>query len=452
MKLLEDQRGSVTLIAALGMVVIMGFMALAVDVGQLRYQKRNLQRVADAAALAGMLELNYCGGVLNCAAMQTAARSAAVENGMTPDTVVINCASAPTAGTVLMINDPPCAQGAADPDKGKPTYVEVVLSQPQSTLFARFLGFSSLPLSVRAEASTNGSNCIYSLDPTGSGALTVALLAAVVSPCGIMVESTSTTAVVCLTGSISAPKIQIAGGAVGLLCLAPTPSTYVSLPTPSDPLAYLPQQVVPPCGTTTTSPFHGSPSALTISGTAVLYPDGAYCGGINIQPGATAAFQPGTFSLTSTNGGFPRYPGGLTINLGTNVTGTGVTFYNYGPAGGVTFVAPALTMAGVRLSAPTNGTYGGILFFQPTNNTSPATLLGNTAFNTVLEGAYYFPKATVTSTLNIVANYNILVAYDVVFAAATLGVTNVTTSTFSNNYGTLANGSPVGGTGAVVMQ
>jgi Flp pilus assembly protein TadG len=452
----QDEGGSTTIIAAFGMVAIMAFLALAVDAGQLRYQRRNFQRAADAAALAATLEVTYCAGTPACTNMQTAAKSAMVENGLTPDNVVTNCGTAPSTGLTLMVNNGPCAQGANDPHNGSLTSVEVVLQQSQAGLFSGALGLGGTMLGARAEATnTGGSNCIFALDPTGSASFNVNTLAAVTSPCGIMVESSSSSALSCfLLGAITASQINVVGGVSNFLCaIAPTPKTNQSVPKPADPLAYLPLPSVPSCGTSTSSPYHGAASAVTVGfGQSVTFnADYAYCGGITIASGGTAVFNSGTYVLTSTNGGATRNPGGLTINLGTNVTGTGVTFYNYGPGGSITFNAPSLSLAGVQLVAPTSGTYAGILFFQPSNNTNGATLYGSTVYNTILEGAYYFPKAKVTFCFSGPVNYNILVAYDIVFQVLTFGFTSVTSS-FGNNYGSLANGSPLAGSGATLSQ
>ncbi len=223
------------------------------------------------------------------------------------------------------------------------------------------------------------------------------------------------------------------------------------MPNPSDPLANLPKPNVPACGTSTGTPYFGSASALNINGTAVLYPDGAYCGGINIKPGANVTFMPGTYVLTSKNGSTTKSPGGLNVDLGTTVNGTGVTFYNLGPSGGVTFGFSSFTFGGVNLVAPTSGVYSGILFFQDPGNTAQATIIGSSSWNTVLEGAYYFPKGKVVFALDGPANYNILVAYDIEFAVLTFGSTTLT-SGVKSNYSSLANGSPVGGSGAVMVQ
>ncbi len=53
-----DESGSVTVIAALAMVVLLGAAALAVDIGRMAVVKSELQKAADSAALAGARGLN----------------------------------------------------------------------------------------------------------------------------------------------------------------------------------------------------------------------------------------------------------------------------------------------------------------------------------------------------------------------------------------------------------
>ncbi|MGE5653008.1 MAG: pilus assembly protein TadG-related protein [Bacillota bacterium] len=56
-RLRKDQRGSIAVITALGMVVIMGMAALVLDVGSLYLERARITRAADAAALAGSQSL-----------------------------------------------------------------------------------------------------------------------------------------------------------------------------------------------------------------------------------------------------------------------------------------------------------------------------------------------------------------------------------------------------------
>jgi uncharacterized membrane protein len=174
-------------IAALGLIVIVGFIALAVDVGHLRYVKRQLQTAADAAALAGALEIIQCNGAAVCSAMQSAAQSSLVENGLTGSTVVINCATTVVSGLELTINNGPCSHGSQDPNSGNPNYVEILLTQPQTTYFAKVLGISSTPMTVRSEAlRSDGGVCVYALDKTGSNAFVINSGATLNSTCGVI--------------------------------------------------------------------------------------------------------------------------------------------------------------------------------------------------------------------------------------------------------------------------
>ena len=91
MKRLASEDGTTLVIAAFGMLVIMGFAGLAIDIGILRFARRHLQAVADASAIAAALEISACEGANNCAALQAAAQSAFTENGLTGSILQSNC-------------------------------------------------------------------------------------------------------------------------------------------------------------------------------------------------------------------------------------------------------------------------------------------------------------------------------------------------------------------------
>ena len=448
----ENEEGSTLVITVLGMVAILGFAGLAIDVGSLRSAERRLQSAADAAAVAGALQISSCSGTDNCGAIRDAVTSAMTENGASPTTVLTDCAGSTGSAVTVMVNNPPCVSGSADPNSGKSSFVEVVATSQEPTFFARILGFTQFPVSARAEAKrTANPVCVFALDRTGGNAITVDLLASVNSSCGITDESSAWNALSCnLIASVSAPQINVTGGTQGFLCLpGTTPRTGVAVPSPPDPLSKLPKPPIPPCGTSTASPFHGSSAPLVILGTATLYPDYAYCGGITIAAAGQVTFMPGTYVLKS--GGLLGLQGGLTISVLSNVTGNGVTFYNYGPIGGINFVGATATLGHVNLVAPTSGTYSCILFFQDPQNTSGANIIGSSDWNTYLQGVYYFPSANVLYAASFPVDYNILVAKDIEFLALSFGSTNLH-STFSNNYSSVPNGCPLTGGGSVLVQ
>lgn len=449
----KSEEGSTLVLTAVGMVAILAFAGLAIDVGGLRYTRRHLQAAADAAALAAALEAYSCSNT-NCAAAQTAATSALAENGFSGSAVLTDCSGTAGSGLTIMVNTPPCYQGAADPNSGSSDYVEVIASETQQTSFGGIVGFNNVPISVRAEAKvTPNPNCIWALDPSGGNAITVDLLAVVNAGCGIVDESTAWNAISCnLIASVQATQVLVAGGAEGLLCLpSTTPQTGVTMPTPADPLSALPKPTIPACGTSTKSPFHGSSTALVILGPATLYADQSYCGGITIGPLANVTFEPGTYVIQSN--GLLGAQGGMTISAAATVNGTGVTFYNYGPKGGITMAAPGLLnliSGGVNLAAPTTGPYRCVLFWQDAQNSDPSIILASANWYTDLEGAYYFPSANVLYGASFAGQYNYLIAKDIEFLA-TYGTTAVT-SGFYTNYNAVPQGCPLAGGGSVLVQ
>ena len=84
MKQRRNENGQALVMTALSMVVMLGFMALATDVGLLFHSKRNLQIAADAAATAAALDYLYNGSATSAV---SAGQAAAAANGTLPLTM-----------------------------------------------------------------------------------------------------------------------------------------------------------------------------------------------------------------------------------------------------------------------------------------------------------------------------------------------------------------------------
>lgn len=450
-----DDSGQTTILVVVCMIVILLFLGFAIDVGHLRLARRDLQSAADAAALAAGIEIRMCGSTTNCSTMQTAAQTALTETGYGSSTLVTNCGTMPSTGLVLMVDDPPCAMGASDPNYGNKAYVEAVVSKQETTYFARLVGWNNVRLTARSEAMRPPTSpCIYALDPTGSGAIAINIGLGISASCSIIDESNSPSAFTCLLGiGISAPAIKVTGGASGFLCTTPRGlQTNVPAPVPADPLAYLPTPAVGSCGSYSGGQWYGSASMvnITLPGTYVFNP-GVYCGGISMTAAVLAniTFNPGTYILKTGPGllGVPSGGLNLTVSLLSNIQGNGVTFYNLGSVGGISITAPTtLGLSNFQLTAPTSGMYGGVLFFQDPSNTSTGTFIGNLLSGSKLEGAIYLPNATMTYGVGAISSaYTILVAKDINFNVNIL-------SNFGNDYSSLAQGSPLNGDLAVLAQ
>ncbi|HXG41527.1 MAG TPA: Tad domain-containing protein [Dehalococcoidia bacterium] len=121
----RGQRGNVIVLVALALVGLMGFAAVAVDVGYFVWQRQDLQRVADAAALAGIQELPEDPTAAVAVAADYAQRNGAGSHGWVLESVrVVN-------GTSL----------------------EVRISHPDAPFFlGRVLGFHVLDVTARATA------------------------------------------------------------------------------------------------------------------------------------------------------------------------------------------------------------------------------------------------------------------------------------------------------------
>ena len=368
----DGESGQVLALTAISFGVLMGFLALALDMAQVLYAKRELQTAADAAALAGAIELSYCGGTAGCAAMQTAVKQAARENGIAAPNLVLQCALGSSTGTTVQMNNGPCALGAADPNQGNASYVEVAISKAQPTYFAGMLGFPTLSINTRAEASLASSPfCAYILNPTASNALLLNGNATLTATCGIIVDSTSSQAAV-FNGNVSVTTkaVDVAGGVLnnGNNSLNPAPTPHSSPLT--DPLAGLQMPSPGPC----------SYSNYVVNGNSnVTLNPGTYCGGLILNGGQyTVTFNPGTYVMT----------GNLIVNGGASLVGSGVTF---------SFSSGSLTMNGnshVDLTAPATGTYAGMLYLQSATDSSTVILNGDTSSG--WQGTFYAPDAQLT--------------------------------------------------------
>jgi hypothetical protein len=455
--------GQALVFVALAIPVLLGFLGLAIDMGYLRYVKRQVQMGADAAAIAAASEIPMC-TTAGCAALTTAGVTAVSKDNSFPNVSQSTvCSPSPgTGATLVTVNNPPACL-ASDPNNGNSAYVETIVAENVPTFFAKIFGFNSVTISARAEGGLGGGgNCVYVLDQTGSSALRL-VLGAYSANCGVVDESSSSSAFSCFIGSFGAPYIGVVGGDGIPLCSFPgaSPTTGISAPSPTDPLAYrqATMKAAAPspttCGTTTKSPYTGSPSPLTISSTVTLN-SGTYCGGISIQQGANVTFNPGIYTLTSTS----TSNGGLTISVGTTVSGSGgVAFYNSnirngsavaGANGGINFVCSSCGAGNVTLTAPTSGPFEGILFFQDPGNTSSSVVVGSSYYNTKLTGTTYLPSASVTFAFDILVDYNDLVAKDVTFGL-TLSGQQINTTSYSN-YTSLASGSPLKGSIGVLAE
>jgi hypothetical protein len=369
-------------------IMLMGFAGLGIDVGVMRYDKRLQQTAADAAAIAGASNLGP-----PVSGVTAGAQAASSTNGFTDGTnnVTVTVHNGPTSG----------------PHNGDAAYVEVLVAAIQPTYFMRILGINNQTVTARAVATDLSSGiqngCLYTLGPptaTIQGVNINGNATLNATSCGIIDNGNFDPTGGALT--VNAGTFGVAGtcngsgcGSASVTCADQSAADCPAYGTPAgaNPLA----SMTPPC-----SPCTGG-SAYSTNSNATLNP-GTYSS-ISIGP-ATVDFNPGVYIIDCSAGCSNSNPG---LKIGANSTvcnsinancsgmpgsaNSGVMFYLTGGA--------TVGMTGtptVQFTAPTSGTYAGILFYQqpcPPNSSCPGPSFGGNS-SSFYTGVLYFPSSQVT--------------------------------------------------------
>lgn len=352
----ENSSGSINLFVALGATVLISTIGLSVDVGHWYTTKRNMQAAADAAAMAGALEVVRGSSETE---VKTLAKSAAALNGFTdPNSVFVEW--------------PP----QSGPNIGNTRFVEVVVTNPTMGFLSALIKVGPTTITARAVATTTGTNtCIYALDPGASAALDLKGTADVNLTCGAMVNSTAADSIKQVGAStLTAPSIGTAGNYSGSNFFPAAPTTGIA--PADDPFAFLQPPPIGAC-----LPMSPINSDTTVS-------PGNYCGGIDIQGNANVTFLPGMYIVGGS---------GLQIKGNTTITGSDLTFYFPPTTTGVGGNKKILFVAGtatVTLTPTLLGPYRGVLFFQDRNMPSDRSVELTGGADMEITGALYFPTAS----------------------------------------------------------
>lgn len=264
------------------------------------------------------------------------------------------------------------------PYTGVANVVEVILDRPVPSFLSSIVHPGQTTVTGRAVATAGTKDaCVWALNPSQAGAITVTGGAQVNMDCGIMANSSSPSAITQNGAScVNATSITSVGGASGG-CIYPDPETtdYVG-----DPLASVAAPAWGSCD------YNGQVKANN-NQSLEAWP-GVYCNNITAQSGGTIHFNPGLYVLN-----------GAALMIHGTATGTGVQFYltqNTTQSANITINAGS----NVNLSTPGQGeeTYGlpaGVLIYQ--DRSSPAginhTFNGQTSM--ILSGILYLPNADI---------------------------------------------------------
>lgn len=431
--LTNTRAGQVLILAGMSIFLLFGVMGLAVDLGYGFYVKQTAQAAADSAAMAGV-NYAYRSGHYTCGSNGVVcgtSLSCPSPVGTVSTALLAGCAYANSNGfantgrqTVSVIANHTTVNGASTV-----YWVEATVTQSVSNFFGFAAGITDQTVRASATAAIASiqpanASCIYALSSfsdSGSGSLAT-------NSCGINVGGNFTYSA---SGNITTTQINAYGNftdsgsgnitATGSVLYHGTysrtgsgrvsPSPVSGATAVTDPFSTVPPPTVGSCDHTNYS--YSGASSTSIS-------PGVYCGGISISGSGGVTFGTGTYILLG--GGF-RYSGS------GNISGPNVMFYNTGDA--THTIAPvALTGSGnMNFSAPSSGTYQGMLFFQDRTKTY-AGANQFTGSGNVSSGTFYFPTTEIDYSGSGNAVYQALVGSVVKFTGSG-NLTNDTTGQYT---------------------
>lgn len=339
------ERGQVLIIVAGGLVVLLGMLSLAVDLGYWRNQQRQEQSAADSAAIAGTIATYYTTTAATPAPseVKAAATLAATKNGYTADggaTTSVTVRSPPLAGTYT--NDS--------------SAVEVTIVKKQPLFFAGIFGVKAPDVSARAVARHVADikpACIVQLDQSA----------------GIRLAANSVDAVNCSIALNYPPS--------GKNCLTAAGSVYFS-----GTFGNTPPNV---CANTNPPPIN-TPSATAVADPCFVISGCSYLMKSTFPTSGPSVLN-GISSATVLSAGVYYVYGDITAS----VTGLDVTIVH---VTGAIAIKKNKNGAAFSITAPSIGPTAGVAYYQPPSNSSPITFGG--ASSTWL-GLFYAPAAVNTN-------------------------------------------------------
>lgn len=365
-KLLKDRRGNVIMIAGAALPLVVGAAGLATDTIQWAMWKRQLQRGADSAALAGVY------AKVEANANQTAAQA------VTKD--------------LQHNNHTPVSLLAGYPQIAYPTSAGYTDAVRVTLAVQKTLGFSSLFLSnppvietsATAALVDEGEYCFFAKATSGP-ALIIQGSGNVQAGCGAISNSQDPTSSVTVNGNshnFEADPVAAVGGISSSINGSPN---------------VLPYQVAmqDPYENISTSVPSGTP--CTNFNTHVVSQTGpnGQGGQVALSPGCYSTFNPGNHTYTLQPGTYYLDNANLSLAGSTRLVGDGVTIILTGNNPGSVSMTGTSSM---DLSAPTTGQYANLLLIQSPGATTGNNNTINGDNNTNLDGVIYFPTGDLTFT------------------------------------------------------
>jgi len=401
-KLRRNQRGNTLILTAAAMPLLIGSAGLATDTIQWALWKRQLQKAADSAAIAGVyarMAGQDAGVAVNYDVGYPSQPANAPNNNRTGYTLL----NAPVVNTSL--------PNTADYINPVGVTLQIQQTLPFSSMFLSTT--PTITANATAAAVETGVYCVISLEKSNTTGITAGGTTNVDFGCGMITNSISMDAAVAFGDSkVKATPVAAVGGLdskdnwqKGTVLL---PFTVAQ----QDPFKDIATPPIPSTCNDQIDDKPGDTTDYTKNGTA-MGPVTKCLSKFSVQGNMT--LQPGTYILTSD----------FSTGSKANLKCTGCTFIltNSDPS-----KVPQLKLDGnstLNLKAPTSGTYSDILFFQDRNASNSTGNNVNGGSTSYFEGAFYFPNQEVTYNGNAGVSFNCvkLVARRVKFTG-TSGLTN----------------------------
>lgn len=346
---MRSERGSILVLTALSLVVLLGIVGLAVD-GSFMFTERNrMASAADAGAKSAAMSYR----LNNASNLQNFANREATEHGFDPGVT-----------TTVTVNRPP----TSGPFTTNPNYVEVIVSRPTATFFSRVLNsvWSTMTPGARAVAGTGpASECLITLAPPTYSLNSLELGNSHLNMPNCSVASAGDIAGTNPNARITAASISAGASSCTGNCGNMGTISWSS-PAPVDPIA----------------PYIAAIPAGALSSCTPVPASGTIAAGCHSSLNVA-----GTRTLAA---GEHYFTGPITYNNNSTLNGSaGVTMIL---ANGSSF-----TMANnsdLIVTAPTSGVFPGIAIYQPASNSSPFVTANSSLLR--ITGAAYMPSADVS--------------------------------------------------------
>jgi Flp pilus assembly protein TadG len=353
----RDEQGNYLIITALISPALVGMVGLGADYGMWVQTHRAMQNAADSAAASAATA--YAVGTMGS---ETQAKAVASSYGFVHG----------SGGITVTVNRPPTSGSYV----GNSAAVEVTITGSRTPVFSSIFNASSGTMSARAVAlaSGSGNGCVLALDTTASGATTDTGTTDVrLNDCALYDNSNSSEALrVVGSATITAKSVNVVGDIVGRSGITTTGGIWTGTAPAADPYAGI-------ANPTATGPLNTS---CCNDGT---YGPGIYKGGMQLTGHTNVTLTAGTYYLQ----------GDLDVSGGSTLTGTGVTLV-FTSSNASTYAKATINGgANVSLTAPSSGSYSGIVMFgdRAMNLGQVFTFNGGSTQNFV--GAVYIPRGAV---------------------------------------------------------